>query len=242
MRQLTIVIPILNEAKNIVHLIPEIHKVQLKLNLKKFEILLIDDNSSDDIQLVFNKLKKRFKYLKLYVRKKDRDLSKSCILGFEKSTNKNILVMDGDLQHNPKYIKNLFNKYISGNFDIVIGSRDLFKRKNKGLSFIRKLFSIVLIVVINFLLGAKTADPMTGFFIFNKKIYTQNKKNLYASGYKILSDLIYSSKKKLKIGDISIIFKKRNTGESKMSLFILLKLINFILTRWLKKYFIFKNS
>ena len=58
MRELTIVIPILNEAKNIVHLIPEIHKVQLKLNLRKFEILLIDDNSSDDTQLVFNKLKK----------------------------------------------------------------------------------------------------------------------------------------------------------------------------------------
>ena len=52
MRQLSIIIPILNEANNILHLIPEIHKEQLKLNLKKFEIILIDDNSSDNIHSV----------------------------------------------------------------------------------------------------------------------------------------------------------------------------------------------
>jgi dolichol-phosphate mannosyltransferase len=237
MKQLTIVIPILNEAKNIKYLIPEIHKVKLELNLNKFEIILVDDNSSDDTQLIFNKLKKRFKYLKLFIRKKNRDLSKSCILGFEKSTNNNILVMDGDFQHNPKYIKKLYYKYINGKFDIVIGSRDLFKRKNKGLSFIRKSFSITLIIMINYLLGVKTADPMSGFFIFNKKIYSKNKRNLYANGYKILSDLIYSSKEKLKIEDIPIIFKKRNMGKSKMNLSILLKLINFILIRSIKRIF-----
>jgi dolichol-phosphate mannosyltransferase len=237
MKQLTIVIPILNEAKNIKYLIPEIHKAKLELNLNKFEIILVDDNSSDDTQLIFNKLKKRFKYLKLFIRKKNRDLSKSCILGFEKSTNNNILVMDGDFQHNPKYIKELYYKYINGKFDIVIGSRDLFKRKNEGLSFIRKSFSITLIIMINYLLGVKTADPMSGFFIFNKKIYSKNKRNLYANGYKILSDLIYSSKEKLKIDDIPIIFKKRNMGKSKMNLSILLKLINFILIRSIKRIF-----
>ena len=237
MRQLTIIIPILNEANNILYLIPEIHKVQLKLNLKKFEIILIDDNSSDNIHYVFKKLKKRFKYLKLFIRTKNRDLSKSCIMGFKKSTTDNILVMDGDFQHNPKYIKNLFLKYTAGNFDIVIGSRDLFKKKNAGLSFIRKSFSISLIIVINFLLGVKTSDPMSGFFIFRRSMYFENKKNLYANGYKILSDLLYSSKKKLKIGDVAIVFKKRNKGKSKMNLSILLKLINFILIKFLKKIF-----
>ena len=91
--------------------------------------------------------------------------------------------------------------------------------------------------MINYLLGVKTADPMSGFFIFNKKIYSKNKRNLYANGYKILSDLIYSSKEKLKIDDIPIIFKKRNMGKSKMNLSILLKLINFILIRSIKRIF-----
>ena len=110
-------------------------------------------------------------------------------------------------------------------------------KKNTGLSFIRKSFSIALIIVINCLLGVKTSDPMSGFFIFKRNIYLQNKKNLYANGYKILSDLLYSSKKKLKISDVTIVFKKRNKGKSKMNLSVLLKLINFILIRFLKKIF-----
>ena len=39
--------------------------------------------------------------LKYIIRGEKRDLSKSCILGFEKAKYKNILVMDGDLQHKP---------------------------------------------------------------------------------------------------------------------------------------------
>ena len=129
MRELSIIIPILNEAKNILLLIPEINKARIKLNIKKFEILLIDDNSVDNIEFVVKKLKKKFKYLKLFIRKnKKKDLSQSCVFGFKRSSFKNILVMDGDNQHHPKYIIQLFNAYSKGDFDIVVGSRNLLKK------------------------------------------------------------------------------------------------------------------
>ena len=172
MSELSIVIPILNEAKNILLLIPEINKTRVKLKIKKFEILLIDDNSIDNIKFVVKKLQKKYKYLKLFIRKnKKKDLSKSCVLGFEKASFKNILVMDGDNQHPPKYITKLFNVYSNGHFDIVVGSRDLLNKRSVGLSYIRRLFSIILIVGINYLLGNRTKDPMSGYFIFNKKIF-----------------------------------------------------------------------
>ena len=60
MSELSIVIPILNEAKNILQLIPEINKVKKKIKINKFEILLIDDNSYDHINKVVTKLKKKF--------------------------------------------------------------------------------------------------------------------------------------------------------------------------------------
>jgi len=53
MSELSIVIPILNEAKNIQLLIPKINKVKIKLKVKRFEVLLIDDNSQDNIKQVF---------------------------------------------------------------------------------------------------------------------------------------------------------------------------------------------
>tara|TARA_Y100001970_G_C14171173_1_gene824256 strand:+ start:616 stop:1329 length:714 start_codon:yes stop_codon:yes gene_type:complete len=236
MKELSIVIPILNEADNILKLIPEINKIKKKLKIKKFEILLVDDNSKDNIVNVVNKLKKKYKYLKLIIRKKNtRDLSKSCILGFENTSFKNILVMDGDFQHHPRFILKMFKTYLESDYDFVIGSRDLFNRENLGLSKIRRFFSIFLIFLINLLLGNRTKDPMSGFFIFKKKIFTQNKKKLFSNGYKILSDLIYSSKEKLRIKDVTINFDRRISGKSKMNLSILFILVTFILIRFFKK-------
>ena len=51
---------------------------------------------------------------------------------------------------------------------------------------------------------------MSGFFIFKKKIYTDNSNNLYLNGYKILADLIYSSKNPLKIVDQNIFLTHEN--------------------------------
>ena len=77
--------------------------------------------------------------------------------------------MDGDLQHDPKYIIKLYRVLINKKLDIAIGSRNLIKNGRKGLSLIRYLASILIIFIFNFFLGKKTADPMTGYFIFKKK-------------------------------------------------------------------------
>ena len=79
------------------------------------------------------------------------------------------------------------------------------------------IISIILIVIINFLLGFRTSDPMSGFFIFKKKVYLKNKKFLFNNGYKILLDLIYSSKEKIKISDVDINFRSRSEGSSKIN-------------------------
>ena len=74
-----------------------------------------------------------------------------------------------------------------------------------------------MIVIVNFLLGFRTSDPMSGFFIFKKKVYLKNKKFLFNNGYKILLDLIYSSKEKIKISDVDINFRSRSEGSSKIN-------------------------
>ena len=226
MKELSIVIPILNEAKNINQLIPEINKIKKKIRLNRLEVLLIDDNSHDNIKNVVTRLRKKYSYLKLFIRKnKKKDLSKSCIEGFNKAKYKNILVMDGDLQHPPQYIEKMYNVFINQKCDFVIGSRDLLKRKNYGLSKIRRLFSIILIIMINFLLGNKTKDPMSGFFIFKKNFFILNKRNVYSKGFKILLNLLYSTKKTMKIYEQTIVFEKRFNNKSKMNYKVLYHII-----------------
>ena len=200
----SIVIPVFNESKNLPLLINQIYKI---LKSKKFELIIVDDNSNDETKYIMKKIKK--KNMKFFIRKKDRDLTKSCVFGFEKSKYKNILVMDGDLQHRPIDILKLLKVYENSKADFVIGTRKLFEKKEHNLGFLRLSASRLLILIVNFFLGRKTSDPMSGFFIFKKKIYTDNKNKLFNRGYKILMDLIYTDNKKRAILDVGINFDTR---------------------------------
>ena len=223
---ISIVIPILNEKKNITKLCEELKK---KLTNIKYEVIFVDDKSTDGSLNVLKKMKskdKRFNYL---IHKGKKDLTQSCFQGIRKSKNSLIVIMDGDLQHQPKDIKKLLKIFQLKKAHIVIGSRELFTSKKHNLSFMRLSASRILIFIVNLLLGNKTSDPMSGFFIFKKNIFIKNKNKLFNKGYKILMDLIYLDEKYQKIYDVKINFANRKKGESKMNMKILLSLIYMIL-------------
>ena len=226
----SIVIPVLNESKNLNFLVS---KINFYLKKYTYEIIIVDDSSTDGSKSILTKLKKKFKNLKVILRKnKTRDLSKSCSEGFEIAKFDYILIMDGDLQHNPKYIPLMLSIFKKNKCDFVIGVRNLIKKRVKSLSFFRQSASLIMIRFFDFAFGKKTIDPMSGFFLFKKKIYTRNKKKLFLKGFKILADLIYSEKKFI-IKDIVIKFDYRKKGKSKLNFKILFILLNFIIYRLL---------
>ena len=230
MDKFTIVIPVYNEAKNLKVLIPKIYK---ELKNKKFEIIIVDDNSTDMTSRILEKFKKNnFRHI---IRKDKKDLSKSCILGFKKSKYNNLIVMDGDLQHKPSDIKKFLHVFRKINPDIIVGTRDLFKNKKHNLNIFRLFASRILIFVVQLLLGNKTSDPMSGFFMFKKKIFIKSQKRLIKKGYKILLDLLYIKNQKIKVVDVSINFDSRIKGKSKMSIKILFYLVSMILTKFVIK-------
>ena len=231
MFNLSIVIPIFEESKNVEKLVNGIIN---NLQIDNYEILFVDDNSNDGTEEILSRLSKNNNKIKYIIRKeKIKDLSKSCILGFEKSLYENILVMDGDLQHDTNDINKLIQSFNNDKADIVVGSRNLFNKRNEGLDIVRLIASKILIIFILLFLGKKTNDPMSGFFIFKKKIYELNKKKLHIKGYKILLDLIYCSDEKLKIVDVDINFKRRSLGSSKMGF----RIICILLSQIIKKIF-----
>ena len=119
----SVVIPVLNEGRNLKDLIIKISK-----NLKKFkfEIIFVDDNSTDGSHYLFKKYKKIYK-IRYFIRKKNPDLSLSCILGFKKSKYNKIIVMDGDLQHDPKYLPKMIKLFLKDNLDFVVAARNFSK-------------------------------------------------------------------------------------------------------------------
>ena len=230
MDKFTIVIPVYNEANNLKILIPKIYQ---ELKNKKFEIIVVDDNSTDMTSKILEKFKKKnFHHI---IRKNNRDLSKSCILGFKKSKYNNIIVMDGDLQHKPSDIKKFLHIFRKISPDIIVGTRDLFKNKKHNLNIFRLFASRILILIVRLLLGNKTSDPMSGFFMFKKKIFIKSQKELVKKGYKILLDLLYIKNQKIKVIDVKINFNTRMKGKSKMSAKVLIYLISMILTKFVIK-------
>ncbi|ETA70711.1 glycosyltransferase [Candidatus Pelagibacter ubique] len=228
--KISVVIPALNEEKNIKPLTLKIIKV-LKKN--KFEIIFVDDSSTDQSKKILLALSKKYKFFKPIFRKKSRDLTQSCFDGIKRSKYKNILILDADLQHDPKYIPQIFKEFNKGK-DIVIGARKLTSGKNKGLSETRRFASVFLIFLFK-VFDIQTKDPMSGFFLFKKDIYLKNKSRFFGKGFKILADLLINSKAKLKTKDVFIDFNRRYESESKMNIKILLILIQFYVTSLIKK-------
>ena len=231
MDKFTIVIPVYNESKNLRILVPRIYQ---ELKGRKFEIIIVDDNSTDTTSKILKKFKKNnFRHI---IRKEKRDLSKSCILGFQRSKYNNLIVMDGDLQHKPSDIKKFLLVSRKSNPDIIVGTRDLFKSNKHNLNIIRLYASRILILIVKLLLGSKTSDPMSGFFMLKKKVFMKSQKKLIKKGYKILLDLLYNNQK-IKVVDVKINFDNRMKGKSKMSAKILFYLISMILTKFIIRIF-----
>ena len=229
-KKISIIIPILNEKKNILRLIYEIKK---KLIQKNYEVIFVDDNSDDGSIKILKKINlidKRFSFI---LHKGQRDLTQSCFQGIKKAKNDLIVIMDGDLQHNPIYINILLKKILLDKSDLVIASRDFKKTQTDSLSLIRIIFSKILIFFLKLIFGKDYIDPMSGFFLFKKKIFSKNRKLFYGKGYKILADFIYNVPN-IKVSELVIKFRGRKKGNSKMSIEILFLLLVFIFTKLIK--------
>ena len=229
---ISIVIPTLNEKRNISRISNKLYKIKFVS-----EIIFVDDNSTDGTFKELIKLRK-FKKFKVFLRKKKiKDLSKSVLYGVKKSSNKTVIVMDCDLQHDTKYIKSLWKLFRTNKSDLIVASR--FKKRSffANVKFFRTLVSKFAIFLINFVFGYKTSDPLSGFFICERNLILKYKKNFFLNGYKILFDIIYNSKKNISVKDLEINFKGRKFEKSKFNI----RIISLFLKQMFFTKFVVKN-
>ena len=103
----SIILPTLNEKNHILDLINSISDVLKKKNLI-YEIIIVDDNSTDGTIDLVKSLLSKIDFLKLVVRSNLRkNLAQSINDGIKNAKYQNIIWMDADFQHPPKYIEEL---------------------------------------------------------------------------------------------------------------------------------------
>ena len=210
-KAISLIIPTYNERDNIVPLVKEIHDA---LSNYEYEILFVDDDSSDGTAELVSTLSAKYP-VKVIVRRNKRGLASAVVDGLEQVAGEILGVMDADLQHPPEIIPGLLEKAESG-VDIVIASRYVRGGACRGLGLARKIVSKGAIFVAHLLLPftRQVRDPISGFFAFRRSVVRNIA--LKPIGYKILLELLVIGKVG-QVAEVPFSFNMREQGASKFN-------------------------
>ena len=114
---ISVVIPLLNEQESLTELHDWIAKV-MQSNHFSYEIIFIDDGSTDDSWEIISQLSKKNNAVKGIRFLKNFGKSQALHAGFEKTIGDVIITMDADLQDNPDEIPELYSMVINNNYDL----------------------------------------------------------------------------------------------------------------------------
>ncbi len=200
---LSIVIPVYNEASSLIELYEEI-----KINVTSFsiwEILFIDDGSTDDSGEIIRSLHEKDKRVKLIQFHRNYGKSAALSEGFKTATGNFILTMDADLQDDPKEIDNLFKKIQDG-YDLVSGWK---KTRKDPLS--KKIPSKFFNWFTRLMTGVKIHDFNCGFKIYHKQVV--DSLDIYGGRHRYIPAL--ANQKRFTIGEIPVNHRERKYGTTK---------------------------
>jgi glycosyltransferase involved in cell wall biosynthesis len=127
--QLAVVVPLYNEEENVVRLYEKIH-ASLRPLQKSYEIILVDDGSTDRTFEILEQLKQNDPFLRVIKFRGNFGQSAATAAGFDLARGEVIITMDGDLQNDPSDIPRILEKLEQG-YDVVSGWRK--SRKDKLL-------------------------------------------------------------------------------------------------------------
>ncbi len=215
-RDFTVILPTLDEEKSIGKLIDRIAK-----DYGGIQMLVVDDNSDDGTEEVVRRAVKKGMNVSLLVPLSHGrlGLTGSIIKGIERSRTEFVIIMDADLQHNPKYIGRMAEALYDG-AELVIAVR----KNVEGWVLYRRIISKLLIFAGNIVLRIRgcqsSADILSGFFGMRRirfmNVYRKNQNRFVNGGYKILFDFLKCTRKgSISVHEIGYTFDSRRYGASK---------------------------
>ena len=213
--RILIIIPTLNEEKNIEFIIKKIIFLY-----KEIKILVVDDNSKDETINILKKLNK--KQVSYVVRKKKLGLGSAHKYGILHSYKKSFdycITIDADGTHDPSRIKLMINYLNKNKYDIVNTSRFILKSSLKDWPLYRTLLTIFRFILVKLILKTNF-DSSGGFRAYNLRKINKNflKFSNNNNYFFLIESLFHLEKLGYKIIDIPIKLKFRAAGQSKMKI------------------------
>jgi dolichol-phosphate mannosyltransferase len=217
----TVVVPTYNERENIGALIERI------LELPRFRILVVDDNSPDGTAMIVAETAQREPRVGLLSRPGKLGLGTAYIAGFRRALAEGasyIYEMDADFSHDPRYLPELLEA-TETRYDLTLGSRYVPGGGTTDWGALRKFISRGGNIYARTILGLPVMDATGGFRCYRRRVLeTLDLGAIHSNGYSFQIEMVYRTLQAgFTIGETPIIFPDRRIGRSKMSRRIVLE-------------------
>jgi cellulose synthase/poly-beta-1,6-N-acetylglucosamine synthase-like glycosyltransferase len=206
---LTVIIPVKNEEKNISLLVERIDKSLKDQNIA-YSMIFVNDHSTDQTAEVLNNLKNIYP-LEVYTKVGKPGKAYSILEGAKYAKTDFVAMIDADLQYPPEVLPQMLN--MSGEFGVVIGSR-----KQYQAGFIRRFISHNFSFIFGSLLHGFNQDVQSGLKLIKREILNFIDKKDVSPWTIDLALLNTARELGYKIGEVDIVFEERKYEKSKVSL------------------------
>jgi dolichol-phosphate mannosyltransferase len=210
---LAVVIPTYNERDNIGELIGRLDNT---LDGLRWEVIFVDDDSPDGTADLVREYARLDARVRLVHRVGRRGLASACVEGVLASSANAIAVMDADMQHDETVLPRMLEKLHAEALDVVVATRNADGGSMGQFCAKRVLLSRIGRKVSNAVCHCQLSDPMSGFFVVNRSFFMEVVHELQSGGFKILVDMLASSKREVRVGEVGYHFRSRMHGESKL--------------------------
>ncbi len=205
--QISVVIPLLNEAESLPELAEWIEKVMNENNFS-YEIIFIDDGSRDNSWEVIKMLKEKNPNIKAVKFRKNYGKAAALHVGFQKAQGDVIITMDADLQDNPEEIPELYRMIVEDGYDLVSG----WKKKRYDNVLTKNLPSKIFNLVARLFSGVKLHDFNCGLKAYKSTV--AKSLEIYGEMHRYIPVLAKHAGF-TKIGEKVVRHQKRKYGKSK---------------------------
>ncbi|MFO1052086.1 MAG: glycosyltransferase family 2 protein [Planctomycetota bacterium] len=205
---LSVVVPVLNEVKNVLSLHDALSRT-LAHHGESYELIFVDDGSTDGTRDVLRRLASTDPHLRVFLFRRNFGQTAAMAQGFSAARGRKVVSMDGDLQNDPADIPRLLERLDAG-YDVVCGWR----RHRKDAVLTRLLPSMVANQLIRWATGVPIHD--TGCSLKAYRSWVVRNLNLYSDMHRFIAAL--GAGLGARIAEVPVRHHPRRYGSSKYGL------------------------
>jgi len=213
--EITVVLPTYNEAGNVAAMVERLNRA---LAGRRWEAIFVDDNSPDGTATAARAIAARDPRVRCILRIGRRGRASACFEGMLAAQAPYVAVMDADLQHDEAILPAMLDRLMSGEADMVIGTRYVEGGGAAGLNQHRLRVSRTARGIARFMLRLDLTDPASGFFAMRRETAGEVAMSGVADGFSTTLDIVTSKSLALRVAEIPYHFRTRAHGESKLSI------------------------